>query len=337
MKTSIQSLIFQEIKLKIGNQDSLGNALSEVLHISPDAVYRRYRNETPLSASEIQKICKQYNISFDKLAEIGTGKAMFDFPPLNTYDFSLVSYLEGIRDRFVHLKSFSNPKILLAINNVQFFQLLNFPQLVRFRLFFWAKTHLQMTDYANQKFVHEKTPDRVFELGKEILQLYNQIPTVEIYDQELLRGFMRQVWYYYKAHLFDDPTYAVFLCERALLFVEHLKDQATVGKKFIYGTSAPAEGNKFEMYMNETINSEATFYYESNETKGLFISHNIMNYLHTTDENYVMDTKKILDKQLANSSLISQVNEKERNSYFFGLEKMIRLFKTKIEADLAFE
>jgi hypothetical protein len=57
--------------------------------------------------------------------EIGTGKAMFDFPPLNTYDFSLVSYLEGIRDRFVHLKSFSNPKILLAINNVQFFQLLS--------------------------------------------------------------------------------------------------------------------------------------------------------------------------------------------------------------------
>jgi hypothetical protein len=44
-----------------------------------------------------------------------------------------------------------------------------------------------------------------------------------------------------------------------------------------------------------------------------------------------------LDKQLANSSLISQVNEKERNSYFFDLEKMIRLFKTKIEADLAFE
>jgi hypothetical protein len=89
--------------------------------------------------------------------------------------------------------------------------------------------------------------------------------------------------------------------------------------------------------MNETINSEATFYYEANETRGLFISHNIMNYLHTTDQNYVADTKQILDKQLANSSLISQVNEKERNNYFYDLEKMIRSFKTKIEADLAFE
>jgi hypothetical protein len=174
-------------------------------------------------------------------------------------------------------------------------------------------------------------------LGKEILQLYNQIPSIEIFDQELMRGFMRQIWYYYKAHLFQDPSYALFLCERALLFIEHLKAQAIVGKKFIYGTVPPAEGNDFSMYMNETINTEATFYYQANETRGIFVSHNIMNYLHTTDENYVADTKQILDKQLANSNLISGVNEKDRNSYFFDLEKMIRSFKLKIEADLAFE
>ncbi len=337
MKPNIQSLIFQQVKLKLANQDSIGNALSDILHISPDAVYRRYRNETPLTAQEIQKLCLHFDISFDTLANVGKGKALFDYPPLYTFDFKLESYLEGIRDRFLALKSLSNPTILLAISNVQFFQLLNFPQLVRFRLFFWAKTHLLMPDYQNQKFVHEKTSDRAFELGKEILQLYNQIPSIEIFDQELMRGFMRQIWYYYKAHLFQDPSYALFLCERALLFIEHLKAQAIVGKKFIYGTVPPAEGNDFSMYMNETINTEATFYYQANETRGIFVSHNIMNYLHTTDENYVADTKQILDKQLANSNLISGVNEKDRNSYFFDLEKMIRSFKLKIEADLAFE
>jgi hypothetical protein len=337
MKYNIQAQIFQQIKLRIGKQDSIGNALSEILHISPDAVYRRYRNETPLTASEIQKLCQYYDISFDKLADIGQGKALFDYPPLTTYDFSLESYLEGIRDRFLHLKSFTNPKITLAINNVQFFQLLNFPQLVRFRLFFWAKTHLQMEKYANQKFVHQKISSTTFDLGKEILQLYNQIPSVEIYDPELMRGFMRQIWYYYKAHLFEDPNYALFLCDRALLFVGHLKDQATLGKKFIFGTSAPAQGNDYQMYVNETINAEATFVYETQETSGLFITHNILNYLHTTDENYLNDTKKTLDKQLANSSLISEVNEKERNSYFHDLEKMIRSFRAKIESDLMME
>jgi hypothetical protein len=337
MKPNIQTLIFQQIKLRLANQDSIGNALSEILHISPDAVYRRYRDETPLTANEIQKLCQHFDISFDKLANVGNGKVLFDYPPLNTYDFSLESYLEGIRERFVYLKSFTNPSMLLAINNVQFFQLLNFPQLVRFRLYFWAKTHLQIKDYAAEKFKHEKTSEKAFELGRDIIQLYNQIPSTEIFDPELMRGFMRQIWYYYKAHLFDDPSYALFLCDRALLMVQHLHDQASAGKKFIYGTQAPADGNMFNMYVNETINAETTFLYETNETKGLFISHNIMNYLHTSDEVYVSDTKKILDKQLANSSLVSVVNEKERNSYFYDLEKMIRSFRARIESDLMME
>jgi hypothetical protein len=61
-----------------------------------------------------------------------------------------------------------------------------------------------------------------------------------------------------------------------------------------------------------------------------------MNYLQTIDKKYVLDSKQILDKQLANSSLISEVNEKERNNYFFEFEKMILSFRKKIEADLEF-
>jgi hypothetical protein len=61
-----------------------------------------------------------------------------------------------------------------------------------------------------------------------------------------------------------------------------------------------------------------------------------MNYLQTVDKKYVLDSKQILDKQLANSSLISEVNEKERNNYFFEFDKMILSFRKKIEADLEF-
>jgi len=203
-------------------------------------------------------------------------------------------------------------------------------------LFFWAKTHLQIDDYKDQKFKHEKTTERAFELGKEILWRYNQMKSIEIVDPELMRGFMRHIYYYYKAHLLEDPEYALFLCDRVTMFAQHFKDQTNIGKKFIYGTTAPNSGNEFELYLNETINSDGTFYIESNEYKGIFIPHNVLNYLQTNDPEYVNDTKKIIDKQLANSSKISVVNEKERNNYFYNFEKMIGSFKKKIEADLEF-
>jgi len=207
---------------------------------------------------------------------------------------------------------------------------------MRFRLFFWAKTHLLVPEYQKIKYFHQKTSETAFAIGEEILQLYTSIPSTEIFDPELMRGFMRQILYYYKSHLFEDPSYALFLCDRMLLFSKHLQIQAEIGKKFIYGQELPSEGNKLEMYLNETINSDSTIYYSGKETSVIFLTHNIMNYLQTIDKKYVLDSKQILDKQLANSSLISEVNEKERNNYFFEFEKMILSFRKKIEADLEF-
>lgn len=333
MKQDIQTTLFQLIKQKNAGEDSLGNVLSDVLSISSDAVYRRLRNETALTIQEVKKLCVHYNISFDALCATGDGKVVFSYPPLDTFDFGLESYLEGILQAFHKLKQLSGGEIILSVNNIQFFQLLNFPQLMRFKLYFWAKTHLQMEEYKDQQFKHEKTSETAFSLGMEILQIYNSIPSKEIYDPEFMRGFLRQIHYYYTSHLFEDPSYALFLHDRILLLSSHLEAQANCGKKFMYGTQAPANGNNFEMYLNETINSDATFYYKGKELQGVYLTHNLMNYLETTDENYVNDSKLIIDKQLANSSLISLVNEKERNNFFFEFNKTINSFKKKMEAD----
>ncbi|MEN9699860.1 MAG: hypothetical protein RLZZ301_1058 [Bacteroidota bacterium] len=333
---STQEQLLQLVRAKLAPGESMGHILSESLHISMDAAYRRMRNETALTIDEIKRLCKTFDISFDALIQQQKGNVIFRYTPLNAYDFSLESYLEGILEAFQRLRALDDPRIMLTINNTHFFQLLNFPQLVRFKLFFWAKTHLQIPDYKDVLFKHEKTTERAFELGKSILQAYNSIPSVEIFDPELMRGFLRQILYYYKSNQFEDPAYALFLCDRLLMFSEHLKAQADVGKKFIYGTPVPAGGNQLEMYFNETINADSAFYYETKDKQGLFLTHNIMNFLQTTDEQYVQDAKQVIDKQLANSSLISVVNERERNNYFSDFEKTIRMFRKKIEADLEF-
>ncbi|MCT4562415.1 MAG: helix-turn-helix domain-containing protein [Crocinitomicaceae bacterium] len=332
---NIQKQLFEIVKGRINKEDSLGNALSDVLHISPDAVYRRYRGETPLTVEEVKRLCNEYHISFDALLDLQAGNVSFTYPPLNTFDFSLESYLNGILNAFERLKRMGGAEMILSVNNINFFQLLNFPQLVRFKLYFWAKTHLQIPLYQQEKFRHEKTSDSAFQLGKEILTIYNSIPSKEIYDPEFMRGFLRQIQYYFTAHLFEDPEYALFLHDRLTMLSGHLQAQAIAGKKYIYGTEMPASGNDFQMFLNETINSDGTFYYKSEEVEGVFVTHNIMNYLETRNEAYVGDTKSILDRQLANSSQISQINEKERNNFFYDFERTISVFKRKIEADLA--
>lgn len=334
MKIDLQATLINIIKDKIGSEDSIGRSLADVLSLSQDAVYRRYRGETPFNIYEIQKICNYYGVSFDALMDIQKNKVTFDYNSLKEYDFSLDSYVDGILEGIKQVKLLADPCIVLTVKDTPLFQLLNFPHLFRFKLYFWAKTYLNIDDFKGQQFGYEKISEKTFNTGKEVLQIYNSIPSKEVYDVDFLRGFIRQIHYYFNAYLFKDPTYAIKLLDELLRMINHIKAQAIIGKKFMFGTHPPASGNDLEMYLNETSNSDSTYIFKSKDKKGLFITHNMMNYLQTLDENYVRETELIVDKLMSNSSLISIVNEKERNSFFYQLERNVTVCKQKIEVDL---
>tara|TARA_B110000093_G_scaffold182335_1_gene228668 strand:- start:3617 stop:4630 length:1014 start_codon:yes stop_codon:yes gene_type:complete len=334
MQADYQKTIFEIIKRQTQGQDSLGNVVGDVLSLSADAVYRRYRGETHLTIYELEKLCKHFNISLDSLFEINKNKVIFEFQPLNEFDFSMDLYLESMRKALLQIKEQKNPKIIILVNNTPIMQLLNYPHLVRFKLFFWAKTHLQVKELQDQKFKYEKISPESFNTGLDALKMYNSIPSKEIYDPELLRGFVREVYYYFESEQFEDPQYAIHILDLLDRFVDHLKAQAEVGKKFVSTTEPPASGNDFEMYHNETLNGNTTIHYKTDDYQGLYVGHNLLNSVYTTDKAYIDDTLSVLNKQLANSSVISSVNEKERNNYFSQVKRMIESFKKKIELEV---
>ncbi len=334
MQKNHQKTIFEIIKHKLNGQDSLGNAVGEVLSISQDAVYRRYRGETLLTIYELEKLSKHYNISLDALFKVDDHKVIFDFQPLRKFDFSMDAYLELIAQGLRTLKSHGDVTLKISVNNTHFFQLLNFPLLVRFKLFFWAKTYLQVKEYENKLFYHEKIAEASFATGKEILQMYNSVTSAELFDPELFRGFSREIQYYFNAHLFEDRGYAVFLMEQLIELIRHIKVQLSHGKKFIFGTHPPAQGNEIVGYLSDTINGISSTYYKTPLIEGLSIAHNIMNPITTTDQHYVQDSLIVLERRFANSSMISGVNEKERNRYFHQIKRMLTDQKQQMESEL---
>lgn len=334
MQKDYQKSIFEIIKRQTQGKDSLGNIVGDVLSLSQDAVYRRYRGETHLTIYELEKLCSHFNISLDSLFEINKNKVIFEFQPLNEFDFSMDLYLQSMRDALISIKDQKNPELIVLVNNTPIMQLLNYPHLVRFKLFFWAKTHLQVKEFQDQQFKYEKISPESFNTGLDALKMYNAIPSKEIVDPELLRGFVREVYYYFESDQFEDPQYAIYILNLLDRFVDHLKAQAVAGKKFVSTTEPPASGNDFELYHNETLNGNTTIHYKTDDYQGLYVGHNLMNSVYTTDSAYIDDTVSVLQKQMANSSVISVVNEKERNNYFSQVKKMIDSFRKKMELEV---
>lgn len=333
MKNDHQSTIFALIKQKIGANESMGQQVGDVLSLSSDAVYRRYRGETQLTIYELEKLSKAFSFSLDSIFGMNKNMVLFNFKPLDEFEFSMDVYLQDMLNNVKSLKEQKNPKLILTIDNTPLLQMLNYPHLIRFKLFFWAKTFLRLEEYKNVDFGYTKISPKTFDIGLKVLKTYNSIPSKEIYDPELLRGFAREIYYYFHSRLIKDADYALYLLELLDRFLDHLQAQAIAGKKFVSKSEPPAFGNEFEMYFNETNNGNSSIFYQSDAGSGLYISHNVLNYVHTTDEVYIEDSANVLKKQLDNSSMISSINEKERNNYFFQVKNMINGIRKKIEAE----
>jgi hypothetical protein len=110
-----------------------------------------------------------------------------------------------------------------------------------------------------------------------------------------------------------------------------MKAQAEVGRKYAFGNEAPNSGNSFKMYTNDTFISDNTYLFHSDSGSMVYLTHNVMNYLGTTDPYYIKETEFVLDKLLQNSNLVSEVNTKDRNRFFAQIEHNIMSLRRKIE------
>ena len=330
----VQQRIFEAIKKQLVKEERLATVLQELLFLSADAVYRRIRGDVPLTIYETKKLCDAYNISFDDMEQYKKGHVNFNYIPMDHIGLNFETWLTGIRDGLVQMKNLQNTGLTMSINDTPIFQLFNVPHLTRFKFFFWAKTYLKIPAYADEKFKREKIDKRVLGIGIEAHNIYNSIPSTEIIAPELFRGTLRQIEYYYDAQFFEEPAYALELLDNLSALLHHMKQEAELGRKFALGNEAPTSGNDFNLYANDTYIADNTYIVNSDSGSSVYLSHNIMTYLNTTDPYYIKESEFVLDKLINNSSLISKVNTKDRNKFFAHLEQHVMQTRKRITLDL---
>lgn len=325
-----QKLLLNRIAEKLAKGETIGYVLSEVLNISLDAAYRRYRCETYFSIGELAKISQHFNISMDELLNPSSDYVRFQYSPLSTFEASMENYFTKLHEHVDALWKQPNPELIISVNNTPFIQLFNFPHLARIKMYFWGRNNLRITSFKNEKFKHTPFPPSILHCGKKTLSKYNEIPSIELYDSELLRGFSKEIYINYLSGAFESEKYVVFLFDQLKKFTAHLKHQAETGKKFIVGAPLPNE-SVFQLFHNGTLNAISSFYYKTDLSNGLFLAHNYMNTLHTVDKMYVEDTKKMLDFILLNSTSLTATNEVGRNTFFKEIDDQIDYYANKVK------
>ena len=324
---NIQEYLFQRIREKLAPSASLVDVVSDLLNVSNDSAYRRIRGETPLILEEASILCQHFSLSLDTLLSISTNTVAFTPIQLNNAQYSFEQYLKDILRSFKHIDSHGQKSITYLTKDVPLFYHFMLRPLFAFRYFFWMKSILQHPDFIGLKFSMDYLPSHVERLGEEILKYYNQIPTTEIWNTECVNSVIGQIEYYREAGYFNSDEDVELVYDALRKTLEHLKDQAEYGCKFLPGENPLTKKSTYSLFYNRVVLGDNTIMVETDGQKTLYLIYDVLNYMVTQDEKFCQEVNGKLQMLIRRGTIISNVSEKQR-SVFFNI--LLRKIPTRV-------
>jgi hypothetical protein len=331
--SQIQKRFLDTIKTKMPDNISFAEVIAEDLNISNDSAYRRIRGDTHLSFEECMILCNKYKVSLDSLFVNSPNYVLFNYRAIDFETYGYESYLKSVLENLEALKRFEVKEMIYGAKDVPLFYLFMFERLSAFKLFFWMSNLYHFPEYENKIFDESSFSRDLLCLSKQVWESYITIPSTEIWSEETINVTLRQIEFMYDCGRFKSKEDAISLYEDFRNVIIHIQKQAEKGYKYLYGKeNARGDENNFRLYYNEVIISDSTVFFQMGDASMVFLGHNVMNILTTTDELFCKHTNKILNNIIRNSTLISVVAEKVRNKFFLGLIRKIDKSIDRIKA-----
>jgi hypothetical protein len=312
----IQQQLFQLIKTKLPADASVADEVAKLLDISSDSAYRRMRGEKQLTFEEAYILANHFRISMDQLLGIATGGILFQGNFVNEKTYSFEQYLTGMLHTMAYFNSFKNKEIYYSCKDMPLFNHFLVREFAAFKWFFWLKTYMQFPGFAKKKFKFSDYPDDLFKLDQQVLGLYNQLASREIWNIESMSIFFRQVEFYRDGDVFESDEDVLKLYEALEKIWDHLEKQAALGYKFGIDDPEQKPLGEFKMYFNEVLLGDNSILVVTDNLKMAFMTHTTFNFMMTRDVTFTENMYKHMQTQMKRSTLISEVSEKERSRFF---------------------
>jgi hypothetical protein len=189
---------------------------------------------------------------------------------------------------------------------------------------------LHLPEFKNKKFSFSSHPKELFAKEQEVLNLYNQMKSIEIWSLETVNSMIRQIEYYKNSLIFasDEDPYKLYVAIEK--FLNHIEEQAALGYKFKDGDPARKPLGEYSLYFNEMHIGSNEVLVILDGKKLAFISHSTLNYMMTRDVAFTENMYKSMTNFMKRSALISVASEKERSRFFRILHERIARKKREL-------
>lgn len=327
-EAGLQKELFSVIKNSLQSHVSLADEMASLLKLSHDSVYRRIRGEKPIPLIELKLLCEHFNLSLDQVLQLQTNKILFTDPEDKGSANSFKDYQHGLLKQLQYFKSFQKKQILYHSKDVPIFHFFYFRELAAFKSFFWSKSILLDPTLERKNFSLAGFDDtEYYEMGKKILETYNEIPSTELWNYESINSTISQIEYYRDAEIFENKKDLDAVVDSLDAMLLHLQKQVEIGRKFIPGATDVSFKAVTKFYINELILGNNNILIELDNTRLVYVNYIVLKYIITNDKNFTDKAFNNFRNLVSRSVLISETGEKERNKFFNSLRQKIQACK----------
>jgi hypothetical protein len=330
-----QTQFIQKLKESIPANHSLVEEMADLLEISTDSAYRRIRGETALTIDEVTRLCSHYRIPFDFTGADGEAgsSVTFTYNHLSSDIRNFEEYLGKLSAHMKQIKAADPKEIIWAAEDVPIFHHFRYPALTAFKLFYWSKSILNVPEFENKKFGKGLVPEKPMERVQEIYDLYNSIPSIEIWSEDTINSTLKQVEYYSGSGLFESTADALEIIGEVETMINSIEKQAAYSLKF--SGEAPEAGStiSFQLFFSDLMIGNNTIMTRAGNSRVTYISLNTFNSMATTSVGFNEETDRWMRNLIRKSNLISGVSEKQRFRFFKMMRDKIAKTKERINSE----
>jgi hypothetical protein len=160
--------------------------------------------------------------------------------------------------------------------------------------------------------------------GLKILDVYNSIPTTEIWNTENINATLQQIEYYHEAGGLVSKEQAIILFDKLELIINHIEKEAELGRKFKIGGQPNSGSASYRLFNVEGMVGDNSLLAELGDMKVTFLNHSFMHFIGTKDESFNKAIFKNFNKLMQKSTLISTSDERDRIRFFNRLRNEIQ-------------
>jgi hypothetical protein len=327
----IQSQFLKKIENILPKNTTLVNEISDILEISTDSAYRRMRVETYLSIDEIIKLCEHFKISFDAFNQTREGVVSFNYSKLEPSRENFINYQLKLLQDLTIIFNAKERKIIYASEDIPIFHHYRHPVLSYFKMFNWMHSIMSVPQLEHEKFDVNKIDTDLIEIGKQSIERYSNIPSVEIWTETTIQGTLKQIEFFWDSGKFKSEEDAFAVLNSLKEEISLIQKQAEHGTKLFYENGEPnIQEKNYQLYFSEIEITNNCVLVDLGQIKSVYLGHFSFSTMSTVSESYCIETQKWFDIIMKKSILISECSEKQRYQVFKKYFKMIEDLERKV-------